>query len=182
MPLTQIDRVAALVVIDMQKGIVGMATVHPVAEITDRIARLARAFRERGQTVVLVNVAARAPGRTDTQFSFSPPPGWDELIPELDCQPGDHVVTKMQIGAFYGTALEQILRRCGATQIFLAGISTSWGVEATARTAYDHGFNVVLVTDAMTDRDAESHRHSLDKVFPRIGETATTDEILQRLE
>jgi nicotinamidase-related amidase len=57
-------------------------------------------------------------------------------------------------------------------------VSTSIGVESTARAAYDHGYNVVLVVDAMTDRDASSHCHSVEKIFPRIGETATTAEVI----
>jgi nicotinamidase-related amidase len=182
MPLTPIDNVAALVVIDMQKGLAGLPTVHPFSEITERIARLAHAFREHGLPVVLVNVAGGAPGRVDAKFDFSPPANWTEFIPELDRQPSDYTVTKLQIGAFYGTALEQILRRRGATQVFLAGIATSMGVEATARTAYDQGYNVGLVVDAMTDLNPDAHRHSVERVFPRIGETATTNDVLTLLK
>ena len=53
---------------------------------------------------------------------------------------------------------------------------------STARQAYDKGYNVVLVTDAMTDRAADAHRHSVEKIFPRIGETTTTDEALNLLQ
>jgi nicotinamidase-related amidase len=182
MALTQIDNVAALVVIDMQKGIVAMPTVHPASEIIDRVARLARAFREHSLPVVLVNVAGGPPGRTDVKFHFSPPADWTELVPERDRQPSDYTVTKLQIGAFYGTALEQILRRRGVTQAFLTGIATSIGVESTARSAYDHGYNVALVVDAMTDRDADAHRHSVEKIFPRLGETAITHDVLTLLK
>jgi nicotinamidase-related amidase len=182
MPLTQIDPVAALITIDLQKGIVGFPTAHPAGEIIQRSAQLARAFREKNLPVVLVNVANRAPGRTQSQFKFSPPPDWADLVPELDQQPGDYTVTKHQIGAFYGTGLEMILRRRGVTQIFLAGVATSVGVEMTARTAYDHGFNVVLVTDAMTDMSLEAHQNSLERSFPRIGELVTTEEALAALK
>jgi nicotinamidase-related amidase len=182
MPLTQIDPVAALIVIDMQKGIVALPTVHPIAEIIGRIAKLANAFREKGLPVILVNVTGRAPGRVDTAFNFTPPADWAELIPELNQQPSDYTVTKLQIGAFYGTALEQILRRLGVTQVFLAGVATGSGVETTARDAYDRGYNVALVIDAMTDLNADSHRHSVERVFPRIGETAATDAVLALLQ
>ena len=182
MALTQIDDVAALIVIDLQKGIAAMPTVHPAGEVIARAADLARAFRERGLPVVLVNVAGRAPGRTDAKFNFAFPPDWAELVPELDRQPSDYVVTKQQIGAFQGTALDQILRRWGVTQVFLAGISTSMGVEATARDAFDRGYNVGLVINAMTDRDADTHRNSVEKIFPRIGETTTADEVLAGLK
>ena len=181
MPLTQIDPVAALVVIDMQKGIVALPTAHPAGEVAQRIATLARAFRERALPVVLVNVAGRAPGRTDAQTNIPPAPDWAELIPALDRQPSDHAVTKQQFGAFEGTALEQILRRRGVTQIFLTGISTSIGVESTARQAYDRGYHVVFVADAMTDRAIESHRHSVERIFPRLGEVTSADEVLAKL-
>lgn len=183
MPLTKLDDICALVVIDLQKGVVGMATVHPVNEIVDRSVLLARAFRKRGLPVVLVNASGRAPGRTDAgspKFSF--PPDWTDLVPELDPQPGDHLVTKQRWGAFLGTELDAYLRGRGVTQIVLTGIATTAGVESTARSAYDLGYNVTLVIDAMTDRDAEAHRNSIEKIFPRIGETAQTADVLKLLQ
>ena len=65
MPLTTLDNTAALIVIDLQKGLVITPVVHPIDGIIERSARLTRAFRERGLPVVLVNVAGGAPGRTD---------------------------------------------------------------------------------------------------------------------
>jgi nicotinamidase-related amidase len=182
MPLTRLEENVALVVIDLQKGLAALQAAHPMEEIVGRSAQLARAFRERGLLVVLVNVAGGAPGRTDVvRPAFSLPPDWTELVPELEQHPSDYLVTKQRIGAFIGTSLDSILRERGVTQIVLAGVATSVGVEATARSAYDHGYHVVLVTDAMTDRDAESHRHSVEKVFPRIGEVETTENVLAQL-
>jgi nicotinamidase-related amidase len=182
MPLTQLDSTAALIVIDLQKGIVGIPTAHPAAEVVARAAQLARTFRQRGLPVVLVNVTGAAPGRTDAgprKFSF--PPDWTDLVPELQQQPGDHLVSKQRLGAFLGTSLDETLRQRGVTQVFLAGISTSAGVESTARSAYDLGYNVVFVVDAMTDRDADTHRNCVEKMFPRLGETDTTENVLKLL-
>jgi nicotinamidase-related amidase len=182
MPLTKLDTNAALVVIDLQKGIVSVPTVHPVGEIIGRTARLARAFRERGWPVVLVNVTGAAPGRTDAgrpRLSLSG--DWAELVPELEQQPSDHLISKERWGAFLGTELDQYLRERGMTQIFLTGVSTSAGVESTARSAYDLGYNVVLVVDAMTDRNADAHSNSIERVFPRLGETETTDNVLKAM-
>ena len=182
MPLTTLDTTAALIVIDLQKGIVALPTVHSTAEIVDRSAQLARAFRERGLPVVLVNVTAPAPGRTDAgPRNFSFPDNWAALVPELEQQPGDYLVSKQRPGAFIGTGLDEYLRGRGVNQVFLTGIATGTGVEATARSAFDHGYNVVFVVDAMTDRDAEVHRHSIEKVFPRLGETDTTENVLKLL-
>lgn len=179
MTITKLDDTCALVVIDLQKGIVGLPTAHPSSEIVERSSRLARAFRERGLPVVLVNVAGRAPGRTDAgppKFVFAD--DWTVLMPELEQQPGDHLVTKQRVGAFLGTDMDAYLRQRGVTQIILTGISTSSGVEATARSAYDLGYNVVFVADAMTDPDPDMHRHSVEKVFPKLGETGKTDDLL----
>jgi len=179
MPLTQIDPVSAFVTIDLQKGIASRAVQpHSAADVIARAARLAAAFRSKNLPVVLVNVEGRAPGRTDTSFEFKPPPDWAELVPELGEQPSDYTVTKFQIGAFYGTALERILRRAAVTQIFFSGISTTMGVEASARTAYDYGYNVVFVEDAMADMSGENHEHAFEAIFPRIGQVTTTDEVL----
>jgi nicotinamidase-related amidase len=183
MPLTKLDTTVALIVIDLQKGIVGLPAVHPAGEIIARAAQLARAFREQGLPVVLVNVSGAAPGRTDAgprKFSF--PADWTELIPELEQHPGDHIVTKQRWGAFLGTTLDDYLRQRGVTQVVLTGVATSIGVESTARSAYDCGYNVALVVDAMTDRDADAHRHSVEKIFPRLGETDTTDNVLKLLK
>jgi nicotinamidase-related amidase len=182
MPLTQLEPTAALIVIDLQKGIVGLPTAHPASEIVGRAAQLARGFRQHGLPVVLVNVTGRATGRTDAGMpKFAFPPDWTELVPELDQQPSDKLVTKQRVGAFLGTGLDAYLRERGVTQIFLTGVSTSAGVESTARSAYDLGYHVVFVTDAMTDLNAETHRHSVEKVFPRFGETETTGAVLKAL-
>jgi nicotinamidase-related amidase len=183
MPLTQLDPVAALVTIDLQKGVVGIPCgPHTTADVVKRSADLAGAFRKRNLPVILVNVEGRAPGRADATFNFSPPPDWAELVPELNRQSSDYTVTKFQIGAFYGTALERILRRAGVTQIFLTGVATTMGVEATAREAYDRGFNVVIIEDAMSDMSADNHKHSIETVFPRIAEVTTTPNVLNAVE
>jgi nicotinamidase-related amidase len=183
MPLTKLDTSAALIVIDLQKGIAALPTVHPVKDIIGRAALLARAFRERGLPVVLVNVTAAAPGRTDVgprHFSF--PPDWTELVPELQQQSDDYLISKQRVGAFIGTSLDETLRRRNVTQVFVIGVATSAGIESTVRSAYDYGYNVVAVVDAMTDRDADAHPHSVEKIFPRLGETDTTDNVLKLLK
>lgn len=183
MPLTKLDTTAALVVIDLQKGIVGMPTAHPAEEIVGRAAQLARAFRERGLPVVLVNVSGAAPGRTDAgPRNFSFPADWTEIVPELEQHADDILVTKQRVGAFIGTSLDETLRQRGVTQVVLTGVATSFGVESTARSAYDYGYNVVFVVDAMTDREADAHLHCVEKIFPRLGETDTTSNVLKLLK
>lgn len=182
MPLTRLDDVTALVVIDLQKGITAMAA-QAAGSVVSHSARLARAFREKRLPVILVNVAGSASGRTDApRLNFASfPADFAELVPELERQPSDHLVTKHTFGAFINTDLDSYLRKRGATQIVLAGIATSIGVESTARSLYDAGYNVTFAVDAMADLAAENHRHSVETVFPRLGETGSTEDVLRML-
>ena len=184
MALTTLDPVSALIVIDLQKGIVSLPLAHPVHEVVANAAALAQAFRRHALPVVLVNVAGAAPGRTEQPPALSRdlPADWTELLPELGQHPGDHLVTKRTRGAFTNTTLESHLRSRGVTQVVLAGIATSSGVETTAIQAYELGFHVTLAADAMTDRSLEAHTHALTRVFPKLGESGTTGQILTLLE
>jgi nicotinamidase-related amidase len=179
MPLTTLDPTPALVVIDLQKGIVSGTVAH----VVPNAAALAKTFRQHDLPVMLVNVTGRAPGRTDAGGSTGTlPAGWADIIDELERQPSDHLITKRRRNAFHDTGLDTLLRDLGVTQVVLAGVATSAGVESTARSAHDHGYHVVLATDAMADPDPDSHRHSLERVFPKLGETAASAEITEFLD
>jgi nicotinamidase-related amidase len=183
MSVTVIDPRIALIVIDLQKGIVSLPTAHPIGEVVKQASALANAFRRHHLPVVLVNVVGRAPGRTEQGRRITDvPPGWADLLPELNRQPQDHLVTKRTWGAFTNTGLEPHLTSRGVTQLVISGVSTSAGVESTARHASELGFNVVLAVDAMTDMDADIHYNSVTRIFPKLGETGTMAEIIDLLE
>ena len=182
MAISTLDAKSALVVIDLQKGIVGLPPVHPAGGIVERAATLLAAFRSHGLPVVLVNVAGGAPGRTEQALSTAERPAdWTDFVAELNRQPTDHVVTKRTWGAFTNTDLAAHLKQLGVTQVVLAGVATSIGVESTARQAHEHGFTVALAIDAMTDLNADAHTNSITRIFPRLGETGTAQEIIELL-
>jgi nicotinamidase-related amidase len=181
--LTIIDPNTALIVIDLQQGIVSLPTVHPIADVLKHARALADAFRHHDLPVVLVNVEAGAPGRTEQAPRISTfPAGWTDLVSELNRQPGDHLVTKRTWGAFTNTDLEAHLKSRGVTQVVIAGVATSAGIESTARHAHELGFNVVLAVDAMTDMNPDAHNNSVARIFPRLGETGTTREIIDLID
>lgn len=182
MVMTTLDPKTALVIIDLQKGLASYPTIHPIEEIAANAGRLAAEFRRNDLPVVLVNVTGGAPGRTEASRTLGDlPPDWAEFMPELGRTPQDQVVTKQTWGAFTNTDLEARLKATAITQIVLAGVATSIGVESTARFAYELGFNVTLATDAMTDMSQEVHDNSISRIFPRLGETGTTAEIIGSL-
>jgi nicotinamidase-related amidase len=133
--------------------------------------------------VVLVNVAGGAPGRNEQpKHAGDLPADWATLVPDLAQQRGDIIVTKKTWGAFHNTDLHEQLQQRGITQVVICGIATSIGVESTARQAYELGYNVTLATDAMTCLNAETHKNSVERIFPRLGETGTTDDVLALLK
>ncbi len=183
MPVTTLDPKTALIVIDLQKGILTLPVAHATGEIVQRASALASAFRRHALPVVLVNVAGGAKGRTQQQRpGGTPPADWTELAVELNRQPEDHVVTKHTWGAFTNTGLEAHLKALGVTQVAIVGVATSIGVESTARQAYELGFNVTLGIDAMTDMNPDAHVNSITRIFPRLGETGTTQDIIDLLD
>lgn len=77
LPHTVLDFQTALIVVDLQQGIIGFQSIHPIAEVIDRTRSLIEAFRRNELPVVLVNVAGVAPGRTEQPRRHQTlPEGW----------------------------------------------------------------------------------------------------------
>ena len=177
----------AFVVIDLQKGILSMPTEPHAADVVIKnAASIADAFRKNNMPVFLVHVMSSPDGKdalrpiADIQnpVGGTMPPDWAEIVPEMGPKEGDFVITKHQWGAFYGTELDLELRRRGITTIVLCGVSTSIGVESTARFAYEYGYNQIFAEDATAARAADDHVASFTKIFPRMGLVRTTEQIV----
>lgn len=179
----------ALVLIDLQKGILQRQTApHSASDVLARSVRLAERFRSAGGLVVLVHVSYSADGGDLLkQPTDAPPPasalepGWDEISPDLGSGPKDIVVTKRQWGAFYGTQLDLQLRRRGIRTIVIGGIATNFGVESTARDAFEHGYALVFVEDAMAGLSEGAHSFATTTIFPRIGRIRSTEDVLNAM-
>jgi len=179
-------KTTALVLIDLQKGIVGRPLgPHSGADVLKASIGLAEVFRSAGAPVVLVNVAFAADFKdalhppVDQPMAMPPggfPADFSELAEGL-AQPGDLRITKRQWGAFYGTELDLQLRRRGIVTIVLGGIATNIGVESTARQAWEHGYALIIAEDATTGQSAEMHRFAFENIFPRIGRVLKAGEI-----
>jgi len=195
--VTAIDTKTALVLIDLQKGITGMPTAHPTADVIAKSAELVAAFRKKNMPVVIVNVnplgAKWTQVRTETPSVPKDPEavkgaraameqgGFFDIVPEIITVNDDIFITKESWSAFYNTKLDEELQKRGVTGIVLAGVATSVGVEGTARNAVERGYHIAFATDAMTDMNQSAHDHSISLIFPRIGETGTTAEIISKI-
>ena len=188
-PLALSKNQTALVVIDLQKGIVGRQTAPYTSDVVvQHAAAIAEAFRKNRMPVFLVHVTPSPDGKdalhpiVDHPMQMPvPAPDWAGIVPEMGPRPGDFVITKHQWGAFYGTELDLEFRRRGITTMVLCGISTNIGVESTARFAYEYGYHQIFAEDAVTAMSAEEHAATVDKIFPRIGLVRKTAEIVAAL-
>jgi nicotinamidase-related amidase len=88
------------------------------------------------------------------------------------------VITKRQWGAFYGTELDLQLRRRSMRSIVLGGIATNIGVESTARSAAEHGYELVIPEDLCSTFSAEMHAFSFKYILPRLARITTSDKII----
>jgi nicotinamidase-related amidase len=195
--ITAIDKNTALVMIDLQKGILKRQSAHPINEVLEKASSLADAFRSAELPIVVVTVnplgASWLRSRKDEQRIMGnrlaqtilnvalPVTGFLDIADDIKTQSTDIFITKKTWNAFYNTPLHDELQRLKVTGIVLCGVATSIGVEGTARAASELGYNISFATDAMTDSKAEAHENSLRNIFPRIGELGTTSDIIEKL-
>ncbi|WP_409463613.1 isochorismatase family protein [Amycolatopsis sp. GA6-003] len=185
-PLDLDPGTTALVLVDLQAGVLGM----PLAPLSgDEVAAAARELAARarlaGVPVVLVTVAFPGSGGPAVDASGPPmpevqPPGWDQIV-EGVAEEGDLRVVKAGWGAFSSTGLEALLRERGIETIVLAGVATNFGVEGTAREAAARGFGVVVVSDATSSVSAAHHDFSLTQILPGISRVRTAAEVVRGL-
>jgi nicotinamidase-related amidase len=185
--MTSLDpKTTTLVMIDLQQGILGREMFPRTgAEIVAAAKALAARFRGAGAKIVWVTVgwaedygdALKAP--VDEPMP-RPPGGLPKSFAALAeglAEPGDLHVVKRQLGAFHGTDLDLHLRRRGIETIALGGVATNFGVESTARAAWEHGYAVVVLEDLCATMSAEMHDFALKRVFPRIARVRSIAEI-----
>ncbi len=174
-------RSTALVLIDLQNGVLGRK-LEPLSadELLERSKALAGRFRAEGAPVVLVNAA---PATDETRAVDEPsalpktlPAGFVDLAPGL-VEPGDLRITKTSWGAFSIHELDRELRKRGVRTIVLGGVATQFGVESTARQAWELGYELVIVRDATTSIAIEAHDNSMRRIFPRIARVTDSDAL-----
>jgi nicotinamidase-related amidase len=178
----------ALILVDLQAGILRLP-LAPIsaADIVSRSAQLARAFRRTGGVVTLVNVAwsadfGDAPSQnSDSAHQYDIKEDWADLAPELELAASDIKVTKRQWGAFYGTELDLQLRRRRISTVVIAGVATNMGVESTVRSAWEHGYDVVVISDACSTFSPDMQDFAMGTIFPMIARVLPTEAVIEAL-
>jgi len=153
--------------------------------------RLAKALQGQGGMVIPVRVEfsdhyADRPGQYVDQPMTLPreglPEGWATLAPEVVALKSEITITKRQWSAFFGTELDLQLRRRGFTHVIIGGLATNFGVESTARDAWQHDYAVIIAEDICSTFSDEMHLFALEKTLPRVAKIRKTDEIIAALQ
>lgn len=179
---------AALVLIDIQNGTLAMPLApYDRQTLVANAAALGNAFAAANIPIIKVRIAFSPDGGDRlTQPVDQPmilpeggfPPDWSEFAEEIDALPDILTLSKRNWSAFYGTDLDLQLRRRKIDTIVLAGIATNFGVESTARDAWQHGYAVVVAEDACTSLREALHQTAITGTLPRVSRVRAGCEII----
>jgi nicotinamidase-related amidase len=105
-----------------------------------------------------------------------------EIIKELTPAQGDIVVRgKMTLDAFHSTAINYLLRANDIEYVAFTGFHTNWCVESSARSAYDLGYRVVVISDCTATDTEREQKYAEEIIFPKIGTVMTSKEFIAAL-
>ncbi|MGE0753504.1 MAG: cysteine hydrolase family protein [Variibacter sp.] len=137
-----------VVVIDAQREYVDGALPLPgVKGALAEIAKLLDRARHLGAPVIHVKHRGKAGG------AFDPDATRGHIADEVSPADGEAIVEKTLPNSFAGTDLKARLDALGRKDLVLAGFMTHMCVEATARSALDHGFKVAVLASGTATRD-----------------------------
>lgn len=192
MTLALTPATTALLIMDYQNDIVQTTPMAAERGIVARARSVLAAARGAGLLVAYVVVRFR-PGYPEVNqrnklFSGiraagilrEGTPGAD-ILPEVAPQPGEPVIVKRRVGAFFNTDLATVLGARGMTTLALAGVATSGVMLSTLRYAADADYEVIVLEDLCADRNPAAHAALIEHVFPRQATIVSSDEFLAAL-
>ncbi|MBM0237155.1 cysteine hydrolase [Micromonospora sp. ATA32] len=159
--------------------------------VATNAARVAAAVRSSGGLVVYTRVAHR-PGYPDLipntpsfamiaeQQAYLEGTPKTRIIDEVTPAAGDVVITHVRLTGFFGTELDTILRGRSIDTVLFTGVATNLSLAGTAYEAINHGYRIMIVSDACTAATDEAHQASLE-TLGQLGEVATTDDVIRKL-
>ena len=103
---------------------------------------------------------------------------WIEVDARLGRGADEPLLTKLFASAFFGTQLDELLRRAGCDTVIDAGASTSGCVRATAVDALQYGYRVLVPRDAVADRAVDAHNASLLDIDAKYGDVVSIDDAI----
>lgn len=105
-----------------------------------------------------------------------------ETIPELRAY-GNRIIEvpgKRGLNAFSNTSLHDLLKKSGITDVVLLGVVTSLCIESTGREAFEHGYRVVIISDATAGKTSFEQEYYCSQIFPMYAEVINHEALLDR--
>ena len=183
--MEQNNKNTALLVMDMQAGIIGI--LPNATDLLPKVAQAIASARENKIPVIYVTVGFRqgAPevstnnkgvAAAKERFATVNMAEFTKVHPDLAPQDGELTVMKRRLSAFSGSDLDLVLRAFGIQHMVLTGISTSGVVLSTLREATDKDYRLTVLADCCADGDEEVHRVLTTKIFPRHADVLIVDD------
>lgn len=193
---------SALLILDLQNDVIGEkgkfadsgAPAHARSQnVVANVKALAAAARRAGMPVIHVWHTVEKGGRASKGNAplFQSVADADALVrgtwgaepvPGLEAKPGDLVIEKQRMSAYYNTVLDSKLRGLGVEKIVVTGAWTNFSVEHTSRDAADMGYEIVVVTDGTSTVNDEWQNAALNYALTNIAERVPAREIVGVLE
>ena len=104
---------------------------------------------------------------------------WIDVDARLARRPDERVLVKLFASAFFGTPLDELLRRAACDTVIVVGASTSGCVRATAVDALQHGYRVLVPREAVADRAVDAHNASLLDVDAKYGDVISIVDAIE---
>jgi nicotinamidase-related amidase len=101
------------------------------------------------------------------------------ILPDIEPQPHDYLITKHRWSSFFQTCLELSLHTAGIDTIMLAGGATQVGIASTAYQARDYHYNLIILSDAIHSTP-EIDEFFCKKVFPSFSRVLTVEEAIAK--
>ncbi len=107
-----------------------------------------------------------------------------ELWHEIEAHESDTYIEKNRYSCLAPGAsqLERVLRSRGIGTLLIAGTKTNICCEATARSAFDMDFKVVMVSDCLAALSPREHQAALENTIQQFGDVMTSSEVEDRLK
>ncbi|KAI1260988.1 isochorismatase hydrolase [Xylariaceae sp. FL1019] len=183
----------AVIVLDLQAGILDMVKDHIDAEFLPRTALTLAAARKANIPIIQITTSFR-PGFEDAMPQYKNNTQLKESGKLTDGSPevqlhsiigadaaNDLHVKKTRVSALFGTNVDSMLRNNDITNVVLAGIATSGAVLSTTRAASDMDYTITVLSDLCADRDPDVHQILIGKVLPKQAELITAEEWVAKI-
>ena len=159
--------------------------------VHETIRRLIDGFRDAGLPVVFTTVAYDDAAKQAAAAFIAKVPAlltleagsqWTEIDPRIAPRDDEPVLTKLWASAFHGTPLASLLTAHACDSLVVTGASTSGCIRATAVDALQHGYRVLVPSDAVGDRNPAAHEANLYDIDTKYGDVVTTADVLAGIE